>query len=841
MRGWSEEEARARLAKEGPNSLPERENGSVWKRILGIVKEPMFLLLVGAAGLYFVFGDIREALTLLSSVVLVITITVVQEGRTERALEALRDLSSPKARVERGGIVKSIDARDLVVGDFIHLAEGDRIPADALLREGTPLAIDESLLTGESTSVLRHPDPGQKSLGAPADGGNSSLFGGSLVVTGRGVAEVLATGARSEIGRIGSSLGAVESNRTPLQLEVDRVVRWMAVVGVLLSIALTLILGFSAGDWKQALLSGITLAIALLPEEFPVVLTVFLALGAWRIAKSRVLTRRVTAVETLGGVNVLCTDKTGTLTRNRMDVRRLVYADGEFEITPNVTELPEAVHGLVEMSILASPKDPFDPMEKAFLELGKRMLGGTEHLHPNWKPMREYPLTSELLAVTWGWRTEGAESDARTVVATKGAPEAVFDLCHMDAVAIESWRAKVDAMAKGGLRVLAVAQGVDVKDSLPERAHDFEFAIVGLVGMFDPLRDDVPASIALCHRAGIRVVMITGDHPVTATAIAKSAGIDATRVVSGSDIDSMDDAALTEALATTCVIARAAPTHKLRIVRSLQARGQVVGMTGDGVNDAPALKAANIGIAMGKRGTDVAREAAALVLVEDDFGSIVDAVRTGRRIYDNLKKAVGYIVAVHVPIAGVSLVPALLGYGTMLTPALVVFLELIIDPACSVVFEMEPEEKNVMDRPPRSAESHLFTMPRMLWSLLQGSVSLIAALIVLRWAHLGGYGEQAERTLAFTMLLAGNVALLLANHSLTEPLWRTFRRTNPAMPYFLGGAATLLVALTLVPPIRVLFGFGAVGFGVLAMAVAAATLPVLALDVFKRGSRATIR
>jgi Ca2+-transporting ATPase len=762
--------------------------------------------------------------------VIVMTITVVQEGRTERALDALRTLSSPRAQVLRDGVVVTVAARELVRGDVIRVAEGDRVPADAALRDGTALAVDESLLTGESVPVSKLPDPGADTLVAPGGDGTAALFAGTLIVSGRGLAEVLATGPRSQLGQIGASLRELPATRTPLQREVGRVVRQLAVVGVALSLALVVIRAALGTGWRDALLSGITLAMALLPEEFPVVLTVFLALGAWRISKRRVLTRRVSAVETLGAVHVLCTDKTGTLTQNRMVVRRLATEDTDLAIDDATVALPEEVHTLVEVGILACPRDPFDPMEKAFWALARLTLGDTEHLHPSWQAVREYPLRPGLLAVTHVWR---ASEDERLVVATKGAPEAVFDLCHLDAATTERWRARVTAMARDGLRVLAVARSPEQPSASPEDPHDLPFEMIGLIALADPIRADVPDAVALCRRAGIRVVMITGDHPDTARAIARQAGIDASRVVTGPELEAMDDDALAACLESASVLARAVPAHKLRIVKLLQARGRLVGMTGDGVNDAPALKAADIGIAMGARGTDVAREAADLVLVEDDFASIVAAVRTGRRVYDNLRNAVSYIVAVHLPIAGLALIPALLGWPLLLQPAHVLFLELIIDPACSIVFEMEPEDADVMERPPRGSGDRLFGARAIGWSVLRGLLVLGAALATVAWARAGGLDDAGQRAAGFVTLVTGNLAILVASRSAHLPFWRTLRRRNPAVPVLVTATLAILAVILLVPALRSLFAFGAPALTVVATAAAAGLVPVLLLDAIK--------
>jgi len=826
-------EAAERLATDGPNALAEDERRTFLRLLVDVLREPMFLLLLASATLYFVFGDVREALTLLGFVVVMITITVVQEGRTERALDALRDLSSPRALVLRDGEIVTVAGRDVVRGDIIKVSEGDRVPADALLREGTALSVDESLLTGESVPVSKLPDAESGALSPPGGDGSASAFSGTLIVSGRGVAEVLATGARSELGKIGAALREVKKERTPLQHEVDVVVRKMAFIGVGISLVLVLVRGMLEHEWRAALLSGITLAMALLPEEFPVVLTVFLALGAWRISKKHVLTRRVTAVETLGAVHVLCTDKTGTLTQNRMTIRRLRTDGAELELDPEATpELPEDLHALVEYGILASPRDPFDPMEKAFHALGNTALHGTEHLHPRWEDSREYPLTAELLAVTHVWKaTEGPNDEL--VVATKGAPEAIFDLCHLTEEATRPWRERVEAMAKDGLRVLGVARSQGTVTTSPEHPHDVTYELLGLVGLADALRPSVPAAVALCRRASVRVMMITGDHPDTARAIARGAGIDAAEVVTGPEIEAMSDDALAEALARVSIVARAVPAHKLRIVRSLRAKGLRVAMTGDGVNDAPALKAADIGIAMGERGTDVAREAAALVLVNDDFGSIVDAVRLGRRIYDNLRKAFGYIVAVHLPIAGLALLPAMLGWGAVLAPAHVVFLELVIDPACSVVFEMEPEEPDVMDRPPRRIGAQLFNAKRLSWSVAYGLAALASLMWLLAASRAAGEPAAMQRTLAFVGLVTSNLAMLLASRSGGKPFWTSLGRWNASVPLLGGVAMGLTVLIVAVPPLRTLFAFEACSPGAFLRAVAVASIPVLAIDALK--------
>jgi P-type Ca2+ transporter type 2C len=825
--GLSSAQAAERLAVEGPNLLPADAPRGMLHLVLDVLREPMFLLLLVATLLYVLLGDVREALVLGGAVLVVIGINVVQEGRTERALSALRDLSTPRAQVLRDGQVVTLPARDLVAGDVIRVAEGDRVPADARLCSGTVLEVDESPLTGESVAVTKLPQQ-QRDAGSAEQ---TAIFLGTLVVSGRGTAEVVATGARTALGRIGASLGSIEHEKTPLQREVRGLVRRMAIAGTGIAAAIVLWSGVASGDWIAAALSGITAAMTLLPEEFPVVLTVFLALGARRLAQQRVLTRVPTAIETLGSAHLLCTDKTGTLTQNRMTIRKLRSADCDFEVPQERPgELPESVHQLVEVGILACPRDPFDPMEKAFHELGQRTLADTEHVHPDWRGVREYPLTPQLLAVTHVWHAPGRQG---LFVATKGAPEAVFDLCHLDAHELAAWRERVDALANAGLRVLGVARGREALAQSPSHPHDVEFEMTGLVGLHDPLQPGVREAIASCREARIDVMMITGDHPATARAIASEAGIDASRVLSGADLDAMDASGLSAALVQARVIARARPEHKLQIVRAEQARGRVVAMTGDGVNDAPALKAADIGVAMGMRGTAVAREAADLVLTHDDFGAIVSAVRIGRRIYDNLRKAFGYIVAVHVPVAGIALLPVVFGWGALLMPPHVLFLELIIDPACSIVFELEPEEPNVMRRAPRAAGGTLLGLGAFVHSLIVGLLVLAVTLLLVLDARASGVGLEALRTLTFMALVAGNLAMLVTARSASEPFFRSLRRRNRGALVLVCGTLLTVLLVLFLPAGRALFGFAEVPAAALLRWSVAAALPVFVYDLRK--------
>jgi P-type Ca2+ transporter type 2C len=837
--GLSAAEAARRLASDGPNSLPSAQARG-WAALLwATLREPMFALLVAAAVLYTVLGDLAEGATLGGFVLVTLALTLFQQRRTEHAIDALRDLTSPRALVLRDGRSQRVAGRDVVRGDLLQLREGDRIAADAWLLQGS-LQADESLLTGEAVPVHKQPwsGGGPPAPSRPGGDGLPWVYAGTLVVQGQGLAQVSATGAHSEIGRIGAALRQVATEPSPLQRQTARLVRTLAVLAFALSATLVLVHGWLHGDWLQALLAGIALAMAMLPEEYPVVLTVFPALGGWRLSREGVLARRLPAIETLGAITVLCTDKTGTLTENRMAVTRMVAGGVALDAEARVDEwppdaLPEAFHALLEYAILASAAEPFDPMEQAFHRLGQHFLTHTEHLHRDWQLVQAYALSPTLRAMAHGWAAPTPPADGQGhVVAAKGAPEAVMDLCHLDNATRARIARRVDALAADGLRVLAVAQGRQPGPQWPAAEHDLDFRFVGLLGLADPLRPQIPAAVQACGEAGIRVIMITGDYPATARAIAAQAGLPPTDLLSGDEIDALDDAALGRRLATVGVCARIAPEQKLRIVQALQARGEVVAMTGDGVNDAPALRAAHVGVAMGARGTDVAREAAALVLVDDSFAALVRAVRLGRRIFDNLRKSMSYILAVHVPIAGMALLPVLLGWPALLYPMHIALLELVIDPACSLAFENEPAEPDLMQRPPRAADAPLFAGATLALAFLQGLGVLALVLSGHAWAR-GHWPEAESRAMAFATLVLCNLGLILANRSRRGAAWSALRRPNPMLWAVVAGTLALLGAALYWPWAAGLLRFAPLPASALGAAAALALVNLALLALLK--------
>ncbi|MFA5930562.1 MAG: cation-translocating P-type ATPase [Candidatus Micrarchaeia archaeon] len=830
MSGLTQKEAGELLESEGANELPASKKRTIFDIIRDVMREPMFLLLVACGLTYLVVGELSDALMLSAFVLVVIGITVYQERKVERALEALRDLSSPRALVIRDGKQMRISGREVVRGDLLVLAEGDRVPADAVVVSCSNLLIDESLLTGEAVPVRKMEWDGRKEKCLPGGDDLPFVYSSTLIVQGHGIARVLSTGMNTEVGKIGKSLQQIEPEETLLQKETGGLVKKFAIAGALLCLLVIGVFGFVQHDWLGGFLAGLALAMAVLPEEFPVVLTIFLALGAWRMSRHNVLTRSMNAIQNLGSATVLCVDKTGTLTENRMKVKMLA-AGGKRYKAEEKGALPERFHELMEYAVLASQKDPFDPMEKALKGMGREKLASTEHLHGDWELMKEYALSKSLLALSHVWRSPSGRD---FVIASKGAPEAIIDLCHMGAAERKKVMAEVLAMSGQGLRVLGVARAVFKKGALPSSQHDFEFDFIGLLGFEDPVRKNISASIAECYAAGIRVVMITGDYPGTAKHVAQEAGFRNTGVViTGAELEKMSDAQLQMRIANADIFARVVPEQKLRIVNALKENGEVVVMSGDGVNDAPALKAAHIGIAMGERGTDVARESAALVLLDDNFVSIVKAVRMGRKIYDNIRKAMSYIISIHVPIAGSAIVPVLFGWPLMLFPVHIAFLELIIDPVCSIVFEGETEEKDIMGRKPRRKNEPLFDSHTLAWSAFQGISALIITMGMFLIALSSGRPEGEARALAFTTLVIANLCIILSTRSQNRTALEMLRVPNSAL-FYVGIAALGMLALVLyVPFMQELFRFTPLSAGEIAMCLVAGALSIAAFEIVK--------
>ncbi len=831
--GLTEDQVIKKLNSEGYNELPSSKPRNIFTMAYGVIKEPMFLLLVACGTLYLILGDIPEGLMLLSFVLVIMGIEFYQENKTEKALDALKNLASPRALVIRDGVEKRIPGREVVTEDMVVLQEGDRVPADAVVLYSVNLSADESLLTGESVPVRKIEWDEKNKDKSMTPGGDDLPFvwSGSMIVQGNGIVRVKATGSSTELGKIGKAIEGIKEEPTKLKKEMGSLVKKLAYIGIALCLIVVVIYSYTRGDLLKGFLAGITLAMAMLPEEFPVVLTVFLALGAWRISKKNVLTRKSSAVETLGSATVLCTDKTGTLTKNKMTVARLYNGRENIDVTDN-SRFPEDFHEIIEYGILSSQANPFDPMEKAIALVGDKYLQNTEHIHTDWEMIKEYPLSKDLLAMSRVFRDEEA---GKQTIAAKGAPEAIFDLCHLPIERQEELSAVIESFASDGLRVLGVAKEITDFSYLPEVQHDFNFEFVGLIGLSDPIRDNIPQAVHECYKAGIRVIMITGDYPVTAMNIAKEIGLkNYGNVITGSQLNGMSEEELSVKIKDVNVFARVIPEQKLKIVNALKRNNEIVAMTGDGVNDAPALKSANIGIAMGEKGTDVAREASSLVLMDDNFESIVGSVRMGRRIFDNLQKALGYIFAIHVPIAGLSIIPVFFAdLPLILWPVHIVFLELIIDPACSIAFEAEKEEKNVMNRPPRNVEEPFFGTKKILLGCTQGIGILVIVFSVYLLGLKYGYSEREVRALTFVTLIASNIAAILSNRSWSQNIFQILVIPNKTIKWIVGGGAFFLVLILNVPFLLSLFQFEKISFGEALVCIAIGFLSIAWFEIYK--------
>lgn len=774
--GLSEAEAAARLARFGPNLIRQPRSRTLPRIIRDTLREPMFLLLLGAAALYLFVGDLAEGLFLTGGAVLALALVIVQEARSEQALRALNALAEPRARVLRDGRRRWIPARELVPGDLVLITEGARMPADAALVDGDALEVDESALTGESAAVAKKPDEsGGVELASPGEERTSSLFAATLVVRGNGIAEVVRTGADTEVGRIGTELGSISETPTLVQRDIRRLIGRIGILALLFCAAVAIAYGAIRNDWFFGAVSGLTLAISLIPEEFPMVLTIFMGLGALRLARRNVLVRRSAVVETLGATDLLCVDKTGTITENRMSLRH-IWREGELHDLR--TGVSPAAEDVIRSAQRASTAHGHDPMDAAVNSVARPATD---------KPLRTYPVTPQLFAFVQVWRGPSGG----VIYSAKGAHEALLPLCMETPEALRHVEEAAHNLAAAGDRVLAVAEAQFPADPNVKPA-EVRYRLVGLLGFEDPVRSDVPSAIAEAARAGVSVAMITGDYPATANAIASAAGIDVSSgVITGRELEE-----LAEVPSGARVFARIKPEQKLRLIRAFREQGHVVAMTGDGVNDAPALMAADVGIAMGLRGTDVAREASDLILLDDRFASIISGIALGRRIFANLRRAMTYIVAVHIPVAGLALLPLLLGLPPMFYPMHLVVLELLFDPLCSIVFEGEPSETEAMTRPPRPPGEPLFGARHIGVAIVQGGVLLAVVLGYYWWLQHAHLGEQVGRTSAFIALVAGQLSLAVANGS---PAGRLFSQDHRAFWVIVGAAVLMLGASLTVP------------------------------------------
>jgi len=801
--GLSSSEAKDLQEKYGRNELSQKKKETLFQKIISVICEPMFLLLLVASAIYFVLGETRDAIIMLIAVVGIITIEAIQEWKTDRTLNALKDLSAPHIKVIRDNTEMTILSVDLVPGDIIIITEGVKIPADGVVLKYSDLYVDESSLTGESVGVWK--TTSDKIVENSDYWRRDYVYAGTLVTCGSGYIKVDKIGIDTEYGKIGFNVASAPDRPTPLEKQTAYIVKVASIFAFLLFIAVSVITYFNLdnlpvkGKITESVLSGVVLAMAMIPEEFPVILTVFLSMGAWRIAKKSALIRKLPAVETLGAVSVLCVDKTGTITKNKMTLSESFIYDCDYNHLSTVMGM-------------ACEINPYDPMEKAMIE-HCYSIGLSDNDLFSGELVKEYAFTDENKMMGHVWSREDYY-----VICAKGSPEKIFDLCDLSEEDKEKLNKENTAMARKGLRVIAVAKQKTIGiDDIPNTLTDCKLKLCGLVGLFDPPRETVKADIAKCVKAGIRVVMITGDNGFTASSIAEQIGIPhSDRVVTGDMLNSMSDEDLREMVKKVNIFSRVIPEHKMRIVNAFKENGEVVAMTGDGVNDAPALKHSDIGIAMGKRGSEVSREAADLILIDDNFSTIVDTVRDGRRIYDNIQKAIGYVFTIHIPIALACLFAPFLkipSTALMLLPLHVILLELIIDPTCSIVLERQPAEPDVMDRKPRKITDKIFTFEGFAKSGLQGLIIFIASFVTyLKFLENNGV-ETLARTMGVLIILFANIFLVWMNSSNYEYTYISFIKLyKDKVMWLVNGGILCAILLFTYTPLNEFLKFHALNF-----------------------------
>ncbi len=823
--GLSSDEAKRLLQQYGKNELTPQKKESFFRKVLHVICEPMFLLLIVAAIIYFILGEPRDGAIMLIFVIGIISIDIIQEWKTDKTLNALKDLSAPHAVVIRDGKETVIPSAELVPGDLMLICEGVKIPADGFVVSCSDLCVEESSLTGEAEGVWKVARTNEAPSGDYWR--RDYCYAGTLVTQGTAAVLVDKTGAATEYGKIGANVSAAPAVQTPLQKQTGKLVKVCAGIAAVLFVVVGIVTYFNIPDHAfsdrliESVLSGITLAMAMIPEEFPVILTVFLSMGAWRLAKKQSLVRRLPSVETLGSVSVLCVDKTGTITMNQMTVQEIWAPDGD-------------EHTLMETMGLGCEVNAYDPMEKAMLDYCDAHGISKEHLFSG-ELIDEYAFTNELKMMGHVWSRNG-----KVVIAAKGSPESILTICELDDRSRETAEHKISEMSKEGLRVIAAATATMASgDAIPASITECRLKLCGLIGLADPPRESVKADLEVCRRAGIRVVMITGDNGITASAIAKKIGMEhSENIITGAMLNEMSDDELREAVKTVSIFSRVIPEHKMRIVKAFKENGEIVAMTGDGVNDAPALKYADIGIAMGKRGSEVSREAADLILMDDNFTTIVETVRDGRRIYDNIRKAVGYIFTIHIPIALSSLLAPLLGVAPdalMLLPLHVVLLELIIDPTCSIVLERQPAETNIMTRRPRDPKAKLLNGRTLLKSFIQGLV-IFAASFGTYYAVLAYNPANAPtaRAMGLVIVMLSNLFLVQVNSSDRDFVLRSASLLlKDGVMWAVNIGTLLMLAVILYTPLSGFLKLSPLSAGQLLASAGIAALAVLWYEIVK--------
>ncbi|WP_298396778.1 cation-translocating P-type ATPase [Flavobacterium sp.] len=816
--GLSNEEVTSSRTKNGSNSLEHQEKNHFLMSLLEMVKEPMFLLLVAAASIYYISGDYGDGIFMTVAIFLVAAISLFQEARSRNAIETLKKLSQPKSKVIRNGELIEIPSEEIVLGDFIQVEEGTFIPADANIIQSNDFSVNESILTGESLSVFKN-----------ETSENKTIYQGTTVATGLAIGEVVAIGNQTNLGKIGKSIATIVEEKTPLQIQINNFVTKMSVIGLVIFVIVWAINYYHSRVVLDSLLKALTIAMSVIPEEIPVAFASFMALGAWRLMKMGIITKQTKTVETLGSATVICTDKTGTITENKMSLAQLyVFKSDEIIDTKNSLSL-EGIEVLKD-AMWSSEPIPFDTMELAIHEAYAKLDSADER--PNFKLVHEYPLGGKPPMMTHIFE----DSKGTKIIAAKGAPEAIIAVSQISESEKKQVLVAIEKMANEGYRVLGVGVTKFPGTDYPKTQQEFQFDFKGLVAFYDPPKANIQNVFETFYKAGIQLKIVTGDNAQTTTTIAKQVGFkDADKVLNGDELMAMDEATLKVKVMETAIFTRMFPEAKLKIIQALKDNNQIVAMTGDGVNDGPALKSAHIGIAMGKKGTEIAKQAANLILIDDDFAKMTDAIAMGRKIYVNLKKAIQYIISIHIPIIMIVFIPLALGwmYPNIFTPVHIIFLEIIMGPTCSIIYENEPMERNLMLEKPRPLTTTFFNFKEITISIIQGVVITLGLLFMYQYCIQNNFSESYTRTSIFLTLIASNIFLTLENRSFYYSIFTTIRYKNNLVLIIIGITIVLTSLLLFVPVFSKFFLFEIVDYTQIGFSILVGFVSVIWIEFYK--------
>ena len=818
LEGLTAEEVLASRKKSGSNKLNYQKENAVVQAIKRIVTDPMILLLLAAAGIYFISGKIGDGIFLSVAILFQTSISFYQYSRSKNALEKLKALSQPNCKVIRNNEIATIKSEEIVVGDYLIIEEGAAIPADGKIIQSNDFSVNESILTGESFAVFKDESKADK-----------FVYNGTTVASGSAVAIVTAIGNSSKLGTIGSSLAAIKEEKTPLELQIANFVKKMAIAGLIVFILVWVINYFHSKDILTSLLQSLTLAMSILPEEIPVAFTTFMALGAWRLMKKGIIVKQMKTVETLGSATVICIDKTGTITSNKMSVAKLFVLESN-KIIEAKDEANAIEKEVIALAMWASEIVPFDAMELAIHHFYQEKVNVDERA--NFKMIHEYALSGKPPMMTHIFE----DKSGKRIIAAKGAPEAFLEIVKLSGAELKQLKEAIQHLAKDGYRLLGVGKATFEGDNFPKNQQDLKFELKGIIAFYDPPKDNIAAVIKEFYKAGIKVKIITGDSAPTTIAIAKQIGFkDADHQISGDELMKLSDDELRKVVDTTHLFTRMFPEAKLRIINALKANDEIVAMTGDGVNDGPALKAAHIGIAMGKKGSEIAKQAASLILLNDDLSKMVIAIAMGRKIYANLKKAIQYIISIHIPILLIVFIPLALGwvYPTIFSPIHIIFLEIIMGPTCSIIYENEPMEKNTMSQAPKALTTTFFNWKELSLSILQGLIIAIGTLFVYQYAVHYSHSEATTRTMVFTTLIASNLFLTLINRSFYESIFTTLRYKNNLVLYIITITIISVSLLLFVKPINAFFEFELLKFSQLIFSIGIGFISVVWFEIMK--------